>query len=173
MCLWWWPLSTRVHLDVCLCAQPSYVCELCMCCVFCPCLCVRQQNHLWLIIGMWQKAAGSSHNALMKPGPWLIGDTMVWGNERGSYQTGTTERRGQWVRTSHRWIKSVMFICRTHRRREHPHSSHQNPANAKVPAGRAKMGTLTTFSTEFFPVQSSPFHHTLSSLSVLSWLSKS
>lgn len=72
------------------------------------------------------------------------------------------ERRGQRVRPSHQWIKPAMFICRAHRRREHLHSSYQNPANAKLPAGGPKIGTVTTLSTEkSFPFQLSPFHFTL------------
>lgn len=70
-----WLLSTSVQLHVCV--SP------------CVCVCVCQvADHHNLIIRMWQKMAGSSLGTVMKPGRWLIGDTMAWGNERGSYQAG-------------------------------------------------------------------------------------
>lgn len=65
-------LSTSVQLHVCLGTHLALVCQV--------------ADHQRLIIRMWQKMAGSSLGALMKPRPWLIGDTMAWGNERGSYQ---------------------------------------------------------------------------------------
>lgn len=67
-----------------------------------------------LLSGMWQKAAGSSGDALMKPGPWLIGDTVAWGNERGSNQTGRT--RGEDSGSGPRTIKlgpSCSFVEHT------------------------------------------------------------
>lgn len=123
VCVWRWPFSTSVRLDMCLCAQPSCVCELCMCCVFLP-VC-QVADHRRLIIRMWQKAAGSSRCALMKPGPLLIGDTMACGNESGSYQTG--RKKGEDIRSGPHTAELSLFICRAHGGWKHPHSYH-NPA---------------------------------------------
>lgn len=65
------------------------LCAVRVCRVFPPCPCVSGSRPIsGLLSGMLQKAAGSNTSALMKPRPWLIGDTVAWGNERGSNQTG-------------------------------------------------------------------------------------
>lgn len=77
-----------------------------------PCLVWCQVvANLRLIIGIWRETAGGSGGALMKAEPWLIGDTVAWGSEGGSYQAGGTKRRGQRIRPPHRQIKLVTFIC--------------------------------------------------------------
>lgn len=78
------------HADCVPCAFPT-VATLNKCAITRVCLtvCVCQvADHHNLIIRMWQKMAGSSLGTVMKPGRWLIGDTMAWGNPRGSYQAG-------------------------------------------------------------------------------------
>lgn len=91
-------VCSGTHTDHVQCAYPA-VATLNKCAIIrvsrhtshrmCLRVCVCQvANHLRLIIRLWQKIAGGSLGTVMKPGPWLIGDTMAWGNERGSYQAG-------------------------------------------------------------------------------------
>lgn len=185
MCLRQWPALPQVCAWTCLCVRPCCVCESR----------VRQwvffsfffsffrrmpacqvADYLRLIIRPWQKAAGSSHSALMKPGPWLIGDTMAWGNERGSYQTGRTKRRGQRIRPSRRGIKLVTFICRAYGGSAHLHSPYQNTAKAKnnLPVAWPATGLLTmSLTNRRFSFQSSPLCYALSRLHALLSQSKS
>lgn len=63
------------HLDVCV-ERHVYVAHVRA--VFCSLLvCVSSPTHLWLITR--DVAEGSSVGGLMKPGLWLIGDTVVRG----------------------------------------------------------------------------------------------
>lgn len=172
VCVWRWPLSTSVLLDVCVCAQPCLRAVYVLC--FSARACVsgsRPSQAYYQDVTEGGRQQPRCLNETWALANWRHHGVREWERQLPDWQD---ERRGQRVGPSHWWIKPVTFICRTHRGREHLHSSYQNPANVKVPAGRPKMATVTTFSTEHsFPFQSSPFHSTLSRLSALLPLSKS
>lgn len=137
--------NTRPVFTVCTCVCARVAVSSCVCTMFSlhVSACQAAQTISGLLSGMWQRVEGSSGHALMKPGPWLIGDTAAPGDETQAVsRLAGPEERTAVQGSSHHRIKPVVFIHVTRWKVETPWCFYHHSESPGLPGAGLKIALV-------------------------------